>query len=49
VVLFNVLNTHAQKLTLQLRLLTEEYLELVRELLPTLRAGAPARPAGGEG
>jgi biopolymer transport protein ExbB len=49
VVLFNLLNTHAQKLTLQLRLLTEEYLELVRELLPTLRAGAPARPAGGEG
>jgi biopolymer transport protein ExbB len=49
VVLFNLLNTHAQKLTLQLRLLTEEYLELVREMLPTLRAGAPARPAGGEG
>jgi biopolymer transport protein ExbB len=49
VVLFNLLNTHALKLTLQLRLLTEEYLELVRELLPTLRAGAPARPAGGEG
>ena len=49
VVLFNALNTHAQKLTLQLRLLTEEYLELVRELLPTLRAGGPARAAGGEG
>ncbi len=49
VVLFNVLNTHAQQLTLQLRLLTEEYLELVKELLPSLRAGAPARPAGGEG
>jgi biopolymer transport protein ExbB len=49
VVLFNVLNTQVQKLTLQLRLLTEEYLELVKELLPTLRAGAPARPAGGEG
>jgi biopolymer transport protein ExbB len=49
VVLFNLLNTHVQKLTLQLRLLTEEYLELVKELLPTLRAGAPARVAGGEG
>jgi biopolymer transport protein ExbB len=49
VVLFNMLNTLAQKLTLQLRLLTEEYLELVRELLPTLKAGAAARPAGGEG
>jgi biopolymer transport protein ExbB len=49
VVLFNVLNTHVQKLTLQLRLLTEEYLELVKELLPTLRPGAAARPAGGEG
>jgi biopolymer transport protein ExbB len=49
VVLFNVLNTQVQQLTLQLRLLTEEYLELVKELLPTLRAGAPARPAGGEG
>jgi biopolymer transport protein ExbB len=49
VVLFNVLNTHVQQLTLQLRLLTEEYLELVRELLPSLRAGAPARVAGGEG
>ena len=49
VVLFNLLNTRAQQLTLQLRLLTEEYLELVRELLPTLQAGAPARAAGGEG
>jgi biopolymer transport protein ExbB len=49
VVLYNLLNTHVQKLTLQLRLLTEEYLELVTELLPTLRAGAPARAAGGEG
>ncbi len=49
VVLFNLLNTHAQKLTLQLRLLTEEYLELVRELLPTLRGGALPLPPGGEG
>lgn len=50
VVLYNALNTHAQRLTLQLRLLTEEYLELVKELLPTLRAAPPAgRSAGGEG
>ena len=49
VVLYNVLNTHVQKLSLQLRLLTEEYLELVRELLPTLRGGAAGRAAGGEG
>jgi biopolymer transport protein ExbB len=48
VVLYNVLNTHAQKLSLQLRLLAEEYLELVKELLPTLRGGA-GRAAGGEG
>ncbi len=49
VVLFNVLNTHVQRLTLQLRLLTEEYLELVQELLPSLRSAGPARSAGGEG
>jgi biopolymer transport protein ExbB len=49
VVLFNVLNTHVQKLALQLRLLTEEYLELVTELLPALRAGAKAPVPGGEG
>jgi len=51
VILYNVLNTHAQKLVLQLRLLTEEYLELVKELLPTLRAAVPpaGRAAGGEG
>jgi biopolymer transport protein ExbB len=61
VVLYNALNTHAQKLALQLRLLVEEYLELVKEVLPALRtAPAPAAaaapphaavpaPAGGEG
>ncbi len=49
VILFNALNTRVQHLALQLRLLTEEYLELVTELLPTLRAGAPARPTDGEG
>jgi biopolymer transport protein ExbB len=57
VVLFNAINTHVQKTTLQLRLLTEEYLELVKELLPTLAsppqaAGSspqPRRGAAGEG
>jgi len=58
VVLYNALNTHVQKLALQLRLLVEEYLELVKEVLPALRAGAaaggspgqaPGRAAGGEG
>jgi biopolymer transport protein ExbB len=50
VVLFNALNTWTQRLTLQLRLLTEEYLELVKELLPTLRAAQPSgRASGGEG
>jgi biopolymer transport protein ExbB len=57
VVLYNVLNTHTQRLTLQLRLLVEEYLELVRESLPALAGAAPggaagagpARAAGGEG
>jgi biopolymer transport protein ExbB len=50
VVLYNTLNTHAQKLSLQLRLLTEEYLELVTELMPTLRAAPQAgRSAAGEG
>jgi hypothetical protein len=39
-----------QKLVVQVRLLAEEYLELVGELLPTLRAASPVpapRPAGG--
>jgi biopolymer transport protein ExbB len=48
VVLYNTLNTHAQKLSLQLRLLTEEYLELVKELLPGLRAAPPAGRGGGD-
>jgi biopolymer transport protein ExbB len=49
VILYNALNTHAQRLNLQLRILTEEYLELVTELLPSLTAGPKAgRSAGGE-
>ncbi len=38
VVLYNFLNTHVQKVALQFRLLTEEYLEILKETLP-----APAR------
>jgi biopolymer transport protein ExbB len=45
VVIFNFLNVHVQKLVLQLRLLTEEYLEIVKETLPALRgAEPPVRP-----
>ncbi len=51
VVIFNFLNVHVQKLALQLRLLTEEYLEIVKEVLPELRAAppAPAARSAGEG
>jgi biopolymer transport protein ExbB len=41
VVLYNFLNTHVQKLAVQLRLLSEEYVEALVESLPTLRADAP--------
>ncbi|HYD42373.1 MAG TPA: MotA/TolQ/ExbB proton channel family protein [Anaeromyxobacter sp.] len=48
VFLYNLLNVHVQKLVVQLRLLAEEYLELVKETLPALREGegaaAAARP-----
>jgi biopolymer transport protein ExbB len=46
VVIFNFLNVHVQKLALQLRLLTEEYLEILKETLPSLRSAA-ASPATG--
>jgi biopolymer transport protein ExbB len=42
VVIFNFLNVHVQKLALGLRLLTEEYVEVLKDVLPTLAA----RPAG---
>jgi biopolymer transport protein ExbB len=47
VVLYNFLNVHVQKLALQLRLLAEEYLDIVRETLPALQVAppAPAPPA----
>jgi biopolymer transport protein ExbB len=37
VILYNFLNVHVQKLVVNLRLLAEEYLEIVRETLPALR------------
>jgi biopolymer transport protein ExbB len=46
VVIFNFLNVHVGKVALELRLLTEEFLELVREALP---AGAAAPPPAGAG
>ena len=50
VVLYNFLNTHVQKLAVQLRLLSEAYVEALVEALPSLRAGAPrAVEARGEG
>jgi biopolymer transport protein ExbB len=51
VVIYNFLNVHVGKLTLELRLLVEEYVELVREAIPAAGepagAGDPPR-AGGE-
>lgn len=46
VVIFNFLNVHVQKLALQLRLLTEEYVEIVKEVLPGVRTGEAPRSAG---
>jgi biopolymer transport protein ExbB len=45
VVVYNFLNVHVQKLILQLRLVTEEFLEVVGDALPMLRP--PARPGEG--
>jgi len=48
VFLYNFLNVHVQKVAVQLRLLAEEYLEIVKETLPGLRGTADAvaaRPA----
>ena len=48
VVIYNFLNVHVGKVALELKLLAEEYLELVRDALPGLPA-QPAEPrAGGE-
>jgi biopolymer transport protein ExbB len=43
VVIYNFLNVHVGKLALELKLLTEEYLEILREALP---GGAPAASVG---
>jgi biopolymer transport protein ExbB len=47
VVIYNFLNIHVQKLALQLKLLTEEYLEIVKEVLPA-KPAAPAAQRGQE-
>jgi biopolymer transport protein ExbB len=50
VVIYNFLNVHVGKLALELRLLTEEYLEILREALPGgAGAAAPAPRASVEG
>ncbi len=46
VVIYNFLNVHVGKLALELRLLTEEFLELVREALPATAAPAAAPGPG---
>ncbi len=48
VVIYNFLNVHVGKLALQLKLLTEEYLEIVREALPILPRPAGTPLASGE-
>jgi biopolymer transport protein ExbB len=42
VVIYNFLNTHVQKLALQLRLLTEEFLEIAKDVLPRMMTGSAA-------
>ncbi|MGC4001034.1 MAG: MotA/TolQ/ExbB proton channel family protein [Anaeromyxobacter sp.] len=54
VFIYNFLNVHVQKLMLQLRLLIEEYLEILADNLPALRGEAqrpeaPAARPGAEG
>jgi biopolymer transport protein ExbB len=49
VVIYNYLNVHVGKLALQLKLLVEEYLEIVRDALPGAAPPAPASRATGEG
>jgi biopolymer transport protein ExbB len=51
VVIYNFLNVHVQKLAVQLRLLSEEYVDALVESLPAIRAQAAPRAveARGEG
>jgi len=46
VVIYNFFNVHVGKLALQLRLLTEEYLEIVRDAVPAAAPAASPRAAG---
>jgi biopolymer transport protein ExbB len=46
VVIYNFFNVHVGKLALELRLLVEEYLEIVREVLAAGATGGPAVPGG---
>ncbi|HEY6003203.1 MAG TPA: MotA/TolQ/ExbB proton channel family protein [Anaeromyxobacter sp.] len=47
VVIYNFLNVHVGKLALDLKLLTEEYLEILREALPGVVSGAGSVAATG--
>jgi biopolymer transport protein ExbB len=47
VVIYNFFNTHVQRLALQLRLLTEEYLEIAKDVLPRMMTSG-ATPADTE-
>ncbi|HET8540725.1 MAG TPA: MotA/TolQ/ExbB proton channel family protein [Anaeromyxobacter sp.] len=50
VVIYNFMNVHVGKLALQLKLLAEEYLEIVRDAAPAAAPPQPASPrATGEG
>ncbi len=49
VVIYNFFNVHVGKLALQLRLLTEEFLEIVRDALPGAAVPPAAPRATGEG
>jgi biopolymer transport protein ExbB len=42
VVIYNFLNVHVGKLALELKLLTEEYLEILREAIPGAATAAPS-------
>ena len=44
VVIYNYMNVHVGKLALQLKLLTEEFLEIVRDALPDAGAAPAAAP-----
>jgi biopolymer transport protein ExbB len=45
VVIYNFLNVHVGKVALELKLLTEEYVEILREVLPVAAAAPGPSPA----